>query len=150
MTKRKSNKAGKILKALVAAIFIFTVIGSMDGVLAENNWQNKPISLYYNGDGGDVSPNKEEKMDTTPSYAYNQGTCGFRVCIYASNLNGGFIKETTTGASSYRYILVGKDSYLHTQTYEWGYRWCRLVITPDVHTPIWIKGQWSPDSKYYN
>ncbi len=149
MTKRKSNKAGKILKALVAAIFIFTVIGSMDGVLA-NNWENRPFSVYYNGDGGDVSDKSREKMDKTPTYAYNQGTCGFRVRVFASDKDSSLIKETSTGASSYRYILVGKDSYLHTQTYEWGYRWCILVFTPDIHTPVVLKGQWSPDSRYYN
>lgn len=127
----------------------FMIAFSMFGIMvqAAGNYKDTMFNIRYSGDGGDVSAEERAKLDYTSSYIYNTASdCDFFVNIYGTVKADGTRGCKNCSIETYKDIRVGHAYYLTNYVKEWGYSYCKPVMTPSTHSPCYIIGKWSPDS----
>ncbi len=147
MQKRKiMNK----MFALMLAGVIAAPFGM--GYVKANNHGDKPYTLYYNGNGGDVSTGKREKQDDSYVYIKHMGNVGARVSVRVSGYSGNY--TGMNGSGSYVSVPLGKGYKIANYVAEsfpsdyrrGNYKMIYLQLSPETHSSTTLHGWWSPDS----
>ena len=137
----------KNLTRIVAATMMTVILaGTGNKLVSANNDYNgnyidKPIKLYYNGDGGDVCTGKAMKYNTTPTYVKNTGIT-FNVMV-VKQVKG----KDLNAHGRYERITTDKCKFIYTNAVANNNVYLR--ISPETHSPCTITGCWSPDSINY-
>ena len=137
----------KNLTRIVAATMMTVILaGTGNKLVSANNDYNgnyidKPIKLYYNGDGGDVCTGKATKYNNTPTYVYNTGI-NFRVKVI-KQVKG----KDLSAHENYERIERGVKKFIYTNAVANNSVYLR--ISPETHSACTITGYWSPDSINY-
>lgn len=143
------NKRNRRFKVFTAALVMMSCIG-LTGIMqvSANNHGDAPFNFYYNGDGGDRSVPARPKTDATSVYLYNTNSgCTLLATVWSTNKAGSsFSKLQDCSVSSYTPVSVGQAKYLPSWVYEWGYEFCTVTLTPNIHSSCYLIGKWSPDS----
>lgn len=145
MKKLEIINKKRISSFLFIAMLMITIMGTV--VQAAGNYKDADIFIHYSGDGGDVGTKEREKKDYTSSYVYNtKSDCDFFVNVYGTQKADGTRAFKNCSINQFKDIQIGHAYYLTNYVKEWGYSYCKLMITSSQHCASYIIGKWSPDS----